>query len=61
MRGLWARLGAMLDDLLCVVGCGLIIYATAMLSVVAALYVAGAACVAAGVVIGLSRQTRTKT
>jgi hypothetical protein len=44
-----------LDDIFLMIGAGLIVGATAVLSWVAALYVAGCFCLAAGVLIGLGR------
>lgn len=51
--GIGAFLQKHLDDVLFVAGAGLIIYATWLLSMVAALYVAGGFCLAAAVLIGL--------
>jgi hypothetical protein len=42
-----------LDDLLILAGCGLIVYTTALLSVIAAMYTAGGMLIALGVLIGL--------
>ena len=42
-----------LDDVLILAGAGLVVYATWVLSWVAALYVAGALLIAAGVLIGI--------
>ncbi len=58
MRRIYRFLSAIIDDLLYLAGCGLIIFATAMLSIVAALYVAGVFCIAAGVWIAFSRLKR---
>jgi len=44
-----------MDDILAIIGIGLVIGATWMLSVVAALYVAGGFCLVGAVLIGLSR------
>jgi uncharacterized membrane protein SirB2 len=60
MRRFYRFLSAIIDDLLYLAGCGLIIYATAILSIVAALYVAGGLCIVGGVLIGFSRLKRTK-
>lgn len=46
------------DDALAVLGAGLVIYATAMLSIVAAIYVSGAFCLIGAVLIGLSRSRK---
>jgi uncharacterized membrane protein HdeD (DUF308 family) len=45
-----------LDDLLLGLGAGLILVATAQLSVVAMLYVAGAFCIIAGVLVGAGQK-----
>jgi len=45
-----------MDDFLALAGAGFVIYATWMLSVVAALYVAGGFCLVAAVLIGFSRR-----
>lgn len=42
-----------LDDILYVCGCGLIIYATYLLSFIAALYVGGGLLIVAGVLVSL--------
>jgi hypothetical protein len=49
-----------LDDLMISLGAGLIIFATAALSWVAALYVAGGFLIAAGVLIGLGARATTR-
>lgn len=60
MRRLALLFTSIIDDLLYLVGCGMIVYATSLLSIVAALYVAGGLCILAGVLIGLSRIQRIK-
>lgn len=47
-----------LDDILAIIGAGLIIYATALLSIIAAMYVAGGFCLAAAILIGISRSKK---
>lgn len=42
-----------LDDLLILSGCGLVLYATSLLSAIAAFFVAGAMLIAFGVLVGL--------
>lgn len=58
MKRLLRFLGAILDDLLFAAGGGLIIYATYLLSLVAAIYVAGVLCILAGVLVAISRRTK---
>lgn len=41
------------DDLLITLGAGLVIYATYLLSAIAALYVAGIFCIGVGVMLGI--------
>lgn len=43
------------DDLLFLAGSGLIVYATWLLSLVAALYVAGGLCILGSLLVGVSR------
>jgi hypothetical protein len=45
-----------LDDLLVVVGCGLIVYGIAQISPVAAWITSGVFCMAGGVVLGISQR-----
>jgi hypothetical protein len=47
-----------LDDLLVLSGAGLIVYATSLLSAIAALYVAGAVLIVFGVLIGLGMEDK---
>jgi hypothetical protein len=47
-----------LDDLLFLAGGGLIVYATYLLSLVAALYVAGGLCILVGVLVAISRRSK---
>jgi hypothetical protein len=42
-----------LDDVLILAGAGLVVYATALLSAIAALYVGGLLLIAAGVLVGM--------
>jgi hypothetical protein len=45
-----------LDDLMILCGCGLVLYATYQLSVIAALFVGGFMLIGAGVILGLSKK-----
>ena len=49
-----------LDDVLILVGAGLIVTATAVLSWVAAMYAAGGFCLVAGVLIGIGQARKGK-
>lgn len=48
------------DDFLIFAGCGLVIYATYLLSIVAALYVGGVMMILAGVFVGLGSKRGDK-
>jgi hypothetical protein len=48
-------MGKYLDDLLVVAGCGLVVYATYLLSGIAALYVGGFSLIALGIIVGRGR------
>ena len=43
-----------LDDVLILLGCGLIVYATSLLSAIAAIYTAGVLLIGMGILIGIS-------
>jgi hypothetical protein len=49
-----------LDDALIVTGCGLIVYATCRLSMIAALFVGGFMLIAAGILVGMTTKRGEK-
>jgi hypothetical protein len=45
-----------LDDILILAGCGLILYGTSLISVIAPWFVAGAMCISLGFLVGLGQR-----